>query len=256
MHDDEHVIPSSTRSIRSYVRALGTELYVLVVAGVVTGVVVVGIGSRLAMLLLRLTSPESVNGVESDDGFTIGRVTLAGSYNLLLLGAAVGVVGAAAYQWVRPRLLGPRWFGLVTLASAAGAVVGSMLVHADGIDFTLLEPMWFAVSLFVALPATFAVCIAPAVEGVERHVEAAPPVGWRRWILPMVLVAAFPLVLFVLVIATPILIVWVLVRDEPVVRDFVSTTWFGVAARGAWLSIAVLGLVALVRDIAELRSLT
>lgn len=37
---------------------VGERLRVLVVAGILVGVVVVGVGSRLAMLLLRLTSPE------------------------------------------------------------------------------------------------------------------------------------------------------------------------------------------------------
>ncbi|HEY7626101.1 MAG TPA: hypothetical protein VH761_03495, partial [Ilumatobacteraceae bacterium] len=67
---------------------------VIVVGGVATGAVVVGLGSRLAMLILRLTSPHRVRGVTSDDGFVIGRVTLGGTYNLMQLGAAVGVIGA------------------------------------------------------------------------------------------------------------------------------------------------------------------
>jgi hypothetical protein len=72
-------------------------MWVVVMAGIPTGVVVAGVGSRLAMLLLRLTSSSSVGGVSSDDGFEIGRFTLGGTYNLLLLGAAVGVIGAVAY---------------------------------------------------------------------------------------------------------------------------------------------------------------
>ena len=41
---------------------------VIVVAGVAVGVVVVGIGSRMAMFVLRLTSPDRVRGVVSDEG--------------------------------------------------------------------------------------------------------------------------------------------------------------------------------------------
>ncbi len=86
------------------------QIRVLVVAGIGTGAIVVGVGSRLAMLALRLTSPDSVIGRQSDDDFTIGEFTLGGSYNLLLLGAAVGIIGVAAYQCVAPRLIGPLWF--------------------------------------------------------------------------------------------------------------------------------------------------
>ena len=140
-------------------RAMGAgflaTMRVIIVAGVAGGVVLVGLGSRLAMLLLRVTSPDHVRGIESDDGFTIGELTLAGTYNLLNLGAAVGILGAFVYRRVAPWLIGPRWFRRVTTGSAAGAVGGSMLIHADGIHFTLLGPLWLAIALFIALPAVF-----------------------------------------------------------------------------------------------------
>lgn len=240
----------------SFVRALASEMYVLIVAGISTGVIVAGLGSRLAMLLLRFTSSDTVDGIASDDGFTIGRFTLAGTYNLLLIGAGVGVLGAAAYQWVRPWLIGPRWFRYATLALAAGAVVGSMLVHADGIDFVLLDPMWLAVSLFVALPAVFAVCIAFAVDRVDRHLDQHPAGGRRRWVVPVLLVVAFPPVVVVLMIAVAVLVPWVLVRDEPPVRSLVGRPVAANAVRVAWLAIAVLGLMALVGDIADLRAMS
>ncbi len=105
-----------------------------------------------------------VVGLRSDDDFEIGRFTVSGTYNLLALGAAVGFVGAGAYRLVGPRLIGPMWFRRVTTGLAAGAVVGSLLVHADGIDFRLLKPTWFAITLFVALPALFATFIGPVVD--------------------------------------------------------------------------------------------
>ncbi len=106
---------------------ISERLWVLIVAGIPTGVLVAGVGSRLAMLVLRLTSPNSVVGVTSDDGFEIGRFTLGGTYNLLMLGAVVGVIGAAAYRAARPWLLGPAWFRRLTVAAGSGAVVGSAL---------------------------------------------------------------------------------------------------------------------------------
>ena len=155
-------------STSAYSRRLGEGVRVLVVAGITVGVVVAGIGSRLAMLLLRLTSSDAVRGIQSDDDFTIGRFTLAGTYNLLVLGAAVGIIGAAAYQWVRPWLLGPWWFRRLTIALGSAAVVGSLLVHADGIDFRVLKPTWLAIGLFIALPGLFGLTIGPAVDRVER----------------------------------------------------------------------------------------
>jgi hypothetical protein len=222
---------------------------VLVVAGVSIGVLVVGVGSRLAMFVLRLTSPDQVIGLTSDDGFTIGRFTLGGTYNLLVLGAAVGIIGAAAYRAVAPWLLGPGWFRRFTTAAASGAVVGSMLVHADGIDFRLLKPLWLAIGLFVALPALFAVAIGVAVDRVSSA-DSWTNVGRRRWVVPVLLIAAFPPVLVFAVPALVVLTVWVPVRRLLVESDVPLVP--GLAVRGAWLAIAVLGLVALVGDIADL----
>jgi len=99
-------------------------LRVLVVAGIPVGVIVAGVGGRACMLLLRVTTGDDVDvdGLRSDDGFVIGRFTATGTYNLLLVGAVIGVIGAAAYRWVRPWLIGPAWFRHLTVATASGAV--------------------------------------------------------------------------------------------------------------------------------------
>ena len=224
------------------------RMWILVMAGIPTGVVVAGVGSRLAMLVLRLTSPSSVRGVTSDDGFEIGRFTLAGTYNLLMLGAAVGVIGAVAYRGVSPWLLGPGWLRRFTVAAASGAVVGSMLIHDDGIDFHALKPLWLAITLFVALPALFGVAIAVAV---DRVADMRPPDGRRRWILPIVLVVSFPLVIPLVVLVAVGTAGWVLLRRGLGGAGSVPVG-AALAVRGAWLAIAMLGLVALVADIRAL----
>ena len=61
---DQHMTGHTGASI---VRTVLRQLRLLIVAGIATGVIVVGIGSRLAMLLLRLTSPDFVIGMQSDD---------------------------------------------------------------------------------------------------------------------------------------------------------------------------------------------
>ncbi|MEX2252307.1 MAG: hypothetical protein WD895_09595 [Acidimicrobiia bacterium] len=162
---------------------------VLIVAGIPVGVLVAGVGSRLAMLLIRVTSPDRVVGVTSDDGFTIGEVTLGGTYNLLLLGAAVGVIGAGAYQMVAPWLIGPIWFRRLTTGLASAAVVGSMLVHADGIDFTLLKPTWLAIGLIAVG------CFSPTVHSVWLD-QLAKPVLFQLSYVPIEFISAdtvFPL---------------------------------------------------------------
>lgn len=227
------------------------KMRVLIVGGIPAGVVVVGLGSRVAMFILRITSPASVRGVESDDGFTIGTVTLAGTYNLLLLGAAVGLIGAGAYMLVSPWLIGPLWFRRLTTGLASAVVAGSMLVHADGIDFNLLKPKWLAIGLFVALPGVFGVLIGAWVDRVARP-DSWTARGRRRWLLPLLAIVCFPLTAFVLPFALAVVVVGAFARDVQIVRRARGVRSYALAVRSAWLFIAVLGLVALINDIGAL----
>jgi hypothetical protein len=220
---------------------------VLIVGGIPAGVVLVGVGSRMAMLLLRVTSPDRVHGVTSDDGFTIGQVTIAGTYNLLLLGAVVGIIGAAAYRLVAPWLLGPSWFRRLTTGLAAAAVVGSMLVHADGIDFTLLQPTWLAIGLFVALPGLFGTLIGPAVDAISRP-DSWTIRGRRRWMLPLIAVACFPPSLLAVLVASVIFGVWEIASDFQLVGRVRQAPLYALTVRFLWLLVAVVGLVALIND--------
>ena len=220
---------------------------VLIVAGIPAGVLLVGVGSRLAMLLLRVTSPDRVRGVTSDDGFTIGRVTLAGTYNLLQLGAVVGIIGAAAYLIVAPWLIGPLWFRRVTTGLASAAVVGSMLVHADGIDFTLLKPTWLAIGLFVALPGLFGALIGPVVDAVRRS-QTRTNGGRRRWLFPILATVSFPATVPVLLVAALLLGLWVLATNLACVQKVRSAGPYALVVRSLWLLVAVAGLVGLVND--------
>jgi hypothetical protein len=220
---------------------------VLIVGGIPAGVILVGVGGRVAMFILRLTSPDYVRGVTSDDGFVIGQVTLFGTYNLLGLGAVVGFIGAAVYRMVAPWLIGPSWFRRLTTGLAAAAVGGSMLIHADGVDFTLLKPTWLAIGLFIVLPGLFGTLIGPAVDAVSRP-DSWTTRGRRRWLLPIVCVGFVPFAIPVILFAVVVFAVWVMVSDAEPVQRVRRAPMYALAVRSAWLLIAVLGLVALVND--------
>jgi hypothetical protein len=144
------------------VRAVTLTVLAGAAAGALAGALVGGLGGRLVMLILRLTSDPIVIGVTSDDGFEIGRITLGGTIGLVgglaALGAANGAVYAVLRGSIPPRLRAALW------ALFAAAVGGSQFVHADGVDFTLLEPVWFAVLAFVALPGIAGLVVVLLVE--------------------------------------------------------------------------------------------
>lgn len=193
---------SHTPTPRAWVSQLLEVWRVVLVAGLLVGLVVIGIGSRVTMFLLRLTSSDNARGVVSDDGFVVGRFSLAGSYGLVQLGAVVGVIGAAACVAVAPWLIGPRWFRWITVSVTAGLLVGSMVIHAEGVDFVLLGPLWFSVSLFIGLPVVAGTALAWAVDAVAAHRGWATQRPWA-WLLPLLLALTVPLVtpLILLVLA-------------------------------------------------------
>ena len=140
--------------------ALLRQVSATIVIGAATGAVVGGLGGRLAMRILFLTSDASVRGLTSDDGFEIGRFTLADTVGLLVLTAALGVIAALLYLVARPFVipLGPA----VTPVMAVfyGVVGGALMVRTDGVDFTRLEPAPLAIAMFVALCACFGAVVA------------------------------------------------------------------------------------------------
>ena len=78
----------------------GATLASGVTAGFACGLLIGGVGGRLAMLVLRLTSDPALRGVKTDDGFTIGRFS---TETIFLLGvtAALGIAGGLFYLIVR-----------------------------------------------------------------------------------------------------------------------------------------------------------
>jgi len=150
-------------------------------AGAIAGFVVGGIGGRLAMLLLRLTSDDIVLGLTSDDGFEIGVIS-AQTFALLLLTTVLGAVNGLLYAVLRTAIPGrlrlPLWTGV-------GALVGgSLFVHDEGVDFTLITPALLAIALFVLLPGVAAALVVLLVERWDR--EAA----WRNRRFNVLVVAA------------------------------------------------------------------
>jgi hypothetical protein len=137
------------------------RLSAVTAAGGLLGLLVGGVGGRMAMSLLARLNPE-VDGVLSDDGFTMGRLTGA-TFSLLLLGTLLGVVGAGIYFVLRDLVVGPRWFQVLSVSAGPAVVVGSQVVHTDGVDFTL-DPLVLAVGLFVLIPAVYAALLTVLAE--------------------------------------------------------------------------------------------
>jgi hypothetical protein len=167
-------------------RTVAWRLLTATGAGAIVGAIVGGIGGRLAMFGLRLTSADTVLGVTTDDGFEIGRFTTA-TFFLLTVTAGLGGATGAAYFAVRNAL--PRRGRPFLWAAAVGLFTGADLLKPRSLDFTLLSPQSFAVAAFVLLPVVAALVIAVTL---ERLLVLEP---WSSRPLTVVLVlGALPLI--------------------------------------------------------------
>ena len=142
----------------AHVVELGRRVSLGVLAGAIAGLIACGIGGRLFMSALAALNPEAA-GIESDDGFTIGQVTLSGTVNLLFVTTVIGAVAGLVWVAVRGLRFGPAWWRAVSMPLAAMLVIGDQVVHADGVDFTLLEPAALAVGFTLAAPALATVIV-------------------------------------------------------------------------------------------------
>ena len=162
-----------------------------VIIGAGFGALIGGIGGRIAMRVLFATSDDRVKGVTSDDGFEIGRFTLASTIGLVVLTAFIGVLAALLYLVALP-FVAPLGAAVVpAMAALYGVLGGAMMVHRDGIDFNVLEPAALAIGLFVAICAGFGAAVSWLTNAAVADDGWATRRSW--WVLgPPLLVALIP----------------------------------------------------------------
>ena len=211
----------------------GATLASGVTSGFVCGLLIGGVGGRLAMFVLRLTSDPALRGLKTDDGFTIGVFS---TETLFLLGvtAGLGILGGLLYLIVRGWI--PKRWRVVVMTVYFGLVGGGGLLRPDGIDFTLLSPLPLAVAMFIAIPVAYGAAMPWLTEWLSREGSA---MRRRRWawivgLLPLLLANIVGVLL--LVVAFIVLLVR---RSVPaIVADWRSPV-------GAWIGRALLLVTAL-----------
>jgi hypothetical protein len=153
--------PGAAASALDAVRVVASVM----AAGVVAGVLVVGLGGRLVMRVLAATSGDLVQGAETDAGEAVGEITFGGTLGFVVF-AGIFVPVATALMFVPVRRLFP------AQAWMAGLVVGVLLLGSIGVsdplspensDFAILRPRWLAVSLVGATALLYGLTFAALV---------------------------------------------------------------------------------------------
>ena len=220
----------------------GATLASGVTAGFTCGLLIGGVGGRLAMLLLRVTSDPALHGVKTDAGFTIGRFS---TETIFLLGvtAGLGIAGGLFYLIVRGWI--PERLRVLAMTAFFGLVGGGGLISPHGLDFTALEPLSLAVAMFVAIPVAYGASMPWLTERLLREGSTMRTRRWA-WVAGLLPLAFANIVgILVLVIAWVILVVGRSVPEVAAAWHSRAVAWIG---RGLLVAAALLGGAGLVRD--------
>ncbi|MEA3019610.1 MAG: precorrin-6A/cobalt-precorrin-6A reductase [Actinomycetota bacterium] len=195
-------------------------------AGAACGVLVGGIGGRVAMFVLRLTSDNAIRGRETDDGFKIGSVT-GSTIFLLVATALIGVLGGLLYLIARRFV--PEELRVPAGAALFGVLGSTAILKPGHFDFTRVQPHTLSVIFFTLIPIGFGALL-PIV--AERWLaRGAPP--WPAFFLLVPVGLGGPVLVAFLAL---VLVGFAIVRMVPALRTAWrsnAATWIGRGALAA-----------------------
>ncbi len=212
------------------------------------------------MRIVFLTSDPRVAGLTSDDGFEIGVISSASGFLIFATTFFGGMIGPLA-AIVRRALGAGTMITSLGFGVATATFLGGAIVHYEGIDFRLLDPLYLTVGLFILIPgaaaATGVVFLDRMLrpEGrIDRLPSAALSVVAVLALFPAVVIggAALRNLVSLVVIAAVGLAALAISRigDHPdASRARRAARW---AAWGLLAAMTVAGVLELARDIASL----
>lgn len=231
-------------------------------AGLLTGILVAGIGGRVVMRAAALLVPEAA-GRFTENGNRVGDITLSGSLGLVIGGGLFfGLAGATIWVVVSPWLPGGARLRAVLAMPVAIALTGIALVHANNPDFRILRYDVTTVALLLGLVAVAGLTISLFDSWLDRRLPAANASAPADGIYLALTLAGgglvFPVVvssyvfgegpLGLALVATGLatLVLWVRrYRGEPP-----RPPWLLITGRASLLGAVVFGVVALLPDVA------
>lgn len=168
--------PAKFREFR--VMEIARHSAIVGLAGVITGLVVGGIGGRILMRVAAVAAPDRIIGATTENGNRIGDITIGGTLEIILfVGILLGLVGAIAYLIAEPWLSwAGRWHGVV-FGGFLLAIGGSGTLSSSNFDFFLVGNQELVVAMFIALFLGFGAFILPVTSWLEKRL---PPIDPER----------------------------------------------------------------------------
>lgn len=145
--------------------------------GAGTGVVVAGLGERLAMRLVAAVTPTAA-GRLTEAGDTVGSITLDGTLDVLKMAGVVGAAGGLAYLVARPALPDGAWWRGFGFGVVAAALAMLPTVEGNRGDFRIL-PVALSVLAFAVPIFTYGAVTAATIDRLLGRPSRRYQQRWR-----------------------------------------------------------------------------
>lgn len=167
-----------TLSIGHFGATLGRAITIAGLAALAAGLMVGGIGSRLAMRLVTVLGDPADIGRLTEAQARVGDITLEGTAFLLVAVTVITtVVGAIAYVGVGPLLRGRPLARGLELGAILLLSLGSQVIQSRNFDFAQFATPAVTVGLFATLFVLFGIVTVLVAGWLERRL---PGPGFRR----------------------------------------------------------------------------
>jgi hypothetical protein len=160
-------------------RVLGAGM----IAGMLAGLLTIGIGGRIAMRIsgaLYQHEHPGATTVTDSSGQQVGVISLAGTLDLLAQGMFAGALGGLMYVMLRRWLPDARRPRALASSSLILLIAGTVIVNAENQDFGRIGMPWLNVLMFGLIVVLFGYLVAPLAEWLIElsHRKGRP--GFRR----------------------------------------------------------------------------
>jgi hypothetical protein len=168
---------AGTESLSSFAGRFVRSMAAATTAGLIVAFVVGGLGGRLVMRILSITSP-GTHGAITDNGNRINELTRGGTLGLVIFVTLFATVGGWIYVLVRRWMPGTGWRRGVAFGVWLLAVTSPLLIDPNNKDFAILGPHPLPIVLFALLPLAYGLLVAPLADRLDRFyagVDARSP---------------------------------------------------------------------------------
>lgn len=155
--NDARPVFSGERTVR--LGALVREIAIGGLAGLLAGVLVIGLGGRLFMRIAAAIDPSALGSLTSN-GNRIGDITLEGTVAFVVfVGPVVGVLAAVVWVVVAPWVPGSGAVRALANGVVSAALGSILVVRSDELDFRLVGPPALVIAMLVGLIAILGVVV-------------------------------------------------------------------------------------------------